>query len=153
MLRTRDAIMRRTAVQTTLLLLSIVAALVVGLLAMHTFTSSMSNQDESASTMSAATMGAATMGADATPHSTLAMGEHAAALTHCSADCGFDPSMSGMMCVLALLFTALCLMAATAAKAITFGQRARQSLSRMIAFAAFPAGPPPDLNALSISRT
>jgi hypothetical protein len=61
--------------------------------------------------------------------------------------------MPGMMCVLALLFTALSLAAATAANVTAFGPGSRQALSRMIAFAAVPGNPPPDLNALSISRT
>ncbi|MCU1584568.1 MAG: hypothetical protein JWM49_1124 [Microbacteriaceae bacterium] len=140
LLRARDAILRRPAVQTSVLMLSVVAALVVGLLAMHTFTSSMGTHEEPASLTTSATVGMAAMGTGFTR-------------TDCSVTCDPGHDMAGMMCVLALLFTALSLMAASAASVTALGPLARQALVRMIAFAAVRANPPPDLNALSISRT
>jgi hypothetical protein len=148
LLRTRDAILRRDGVRSIVLLVTVVAALVVGLLAMHTFMSSMGNHDEPV----------ATMAMDATAPGDLATGDavtgggHAAALPYCSATCNLGHSMVGMVCVLAI-FTTFSLLAATPTNVTAFGPRARLALSRMIAFAAAPTNPPPDLNALSISRT
>jgi hypothetical protein len=141
--------LRRTAMQTTVLLVSIVVALVVGLLAMHTLTSPMGNH----------TGPAATTAMDANPPGDLNAGDavtaggHSAALLSCSSTCDLGHNMVGMVCVLALLFTALSLTAVSAANVTTFGLRTRLALSRINAFVAAPTNPPPDLNALSISRT
>jgi hypothetical protein len=159
LLRARDAVLRRTAVQTSVLLLSIVAALVVGLLAMHTFTSSMGSHDQPGAMTTPAMAATAAIGVHASAHTDLATDDPAMGggtgltLTNCFATCGLGHSMAGMMCVLALLFTALSLMAASAANLTAIGPLARKALVRMIAFAAVRANPPPDLNSLSISRT
>ena len=147
--RIREAILRRTAaqstVQTTVLLLSVVAALVVGLLAMHTFASPVGHHAHGES--------AVMIGEDAAVPGHLAAGsELLAAATDCSGTCDPDHTMVGIVCVLALLVTGLSIIAA-AANTAAVGPRARQSLLRMIAFVAAPANRSPDLNALSISRT
>ncbi|MCU1506083.1 MAG: hypothetical protein JWP05_1052 [Microbacteriaceae bacterium] len=149
LLRARDIMLRRTAVQTTVLLLSVVAALVVGLLAMHTFTSPMGNHNEPAATMA---MDANAPG-DLAAGDMVTGGRDAVALPYCSVTCDLGHNMVGMVCVLAILFTALSLLAAASANVTEFWPRARLALSRMIAFAAAPGNPQPDLNALSISRT
>ncbi|RNE59336.1 hypothetical protein EEJ31_09835 [Cryobacterium tepidiphilum] len=137
---------RRPAVRTVLLLLSLVAALIIGLLAMHTFTSSIGGHGHSVAVSAPAHAGV-------THDAKLAgAGDAGPVIAQCFGTCGSDADMA-MACVLALLVTTLLLSAATGVRAWLSSRRVWPAAARTIAFAAQPMPTPPDLHALSISRT
>jgi hypothetical protein len=137
---------RRPAVRTVLLLLSLVAALIIGLLAMHTFTSSMSGHAHSVAVTAPAHAG---MAHDA---QLAGAGDAGPVITQCFGTCGSDADLA-MACVLALLVTTLLLSAARGAHAWHSSRQVWPAAARTIVFAALPMPTPPDLHALSISRT
>lgn len=146
LIHTRDAILRRGVVHNTVLLLSVIAAVVVGLLGMHTFASSMDSHEGS-------TAAAMVMGGPAAHVDESSAGDGVSTAAACSGVCDPSHSMTTMACILALLFTALTLVAARGAGLSALLPRVRRSHLRTVAFAARIANAPPDLNVLSISRT
>jgi hypothetical protein len=147
LLHTRDAILRRGAVQNAVLLLAVVAAIVVGLLAMHTFASSMGSHEQPAA--AAMAMGSPAVHVD---EMTAGDGSMSTAM-ECSGLCDPGHSMATMACILALVFTALALATARRADLLALLPRVRMTLFRAVALAALTSKAPPDLNVLSISRT
>ena len=143
--RVRQAIYGRRAARTTVFLLLVVAVIVAGLLAMHTFTTSMGNHD--ASSPAAMVMDAASIATPAT------MPRDDTATVACSGTC--DPGTMGMTmaCVLALLFSALLLGAVRAGSLSSLLPRRIASRPRSGDDASLRFLRPPDLNLLSISRT
>jgi hypothetical protein len=141
----RDCILRPGALRKTMLLLAIVGALVAGLLAMHTIANSMGgHNDASASTMAMpGSVHYADAGAVPNPNM----------LGDCAGTCDPGHTMATMVCVLALLVTAL-LLAATRRDAWSgLLRQAQTSLRKISALAALAFAAPPNLDALSISRT
>ena len=120
----------------TFLLMAVVGGVLIGLLAMHTISSASGEHMATASTMSADM---------SHPDS------HADAPAECGGMC--DPShiMANMACVLALLFSALAITASRRWSTSSTALRGRWLAILAVAVEVMP--PPPDLNALSISRT
>jgi hypothetical protein len=67
--------------------------------------------------------------------------------------CGASHGLATMACILALLSTVLALIAIRRAELSVSLPRSRANLLRAVAFAALTERAPPDLNALSVSRT
>lgn len=144
-LRTAAAL-RRGAIGRAVFLLALVGGVLVGLLAMHTISSASGGHMESASAMSADMTAHGNHGDMATP-------TQAETPADCSGMCDPGHIMASMACVLALLFSVLVLAISASRRWSTFlaGPRTRWLAIVAVAVAAMP--PPPDLNALSISRT
>ncbi len=133
--------MHRGAPGRTVLLLATVGAVLVGLLAMHTLSSTPAGHSEMMSSMPAGVT---------TPGDVLSA--MAADVTvDCPGICDPGHSMAGMACVLALLFSALLL---TIAASRRWSMFAAVVLARWPAILAVVVAAilPPDLNALAISR-
>lgn len=148
LIRARDAVLRPDAIRATLLLLLLVGAVVAGLLAMHTISSSgMSGHDAPAAS--------GMVMADPGHHASETMGHEQAAPAVLDASGAGDPghAMSTIACVLALLFSALLLVARHARTTSKMLPRPGAAPGRIVAFAAVKVNPPPNLDALSISRT
>jgi hypothetical protein len=140
----RAAILRPAATQRTVVLLSVVLAIVLGLLAMHTIASGMGGHSEPAATVM-------TVAAD-----------HQMPGTHpdsgpCSGACAPEPShnITAMVCVLALMVGAVLLPVGLFRSA---QQRDPRPQIRLLVSAfrfvrSAPFRDPPDLITLSISRT
>jgi hypothetical protein len=146
LMRPRTAALRRGTITRTMLLLALVGGVLVGLLAMHTVSSASGGHSESTSAMSS---DMATHG----DHGDMVAPPAAEMPADCSGMCDPGHIMSSMTCVLVLLFTGLVL-AITASRRwsmIFAALRTRWLAIVAVAVAAMP--PPPDLNALSISRT
>ena len=145
--RMRDSILRRSAARSTLLLLSIVIALLAGLLAMHVLASSMGSHDQHAPVTMAM--------ADGPNHSILVTtpGPGESAVADCSGNCDPGHSMASMVCILALLAATIVLGAARSAHGFTAIPRPLHHHGGFAAENARDMGPPPDLTFLSISRT
>lgn len=142
----RKRIVRPAAVRSAVLLLAMVGALVAGLLAMHTIESAMGGHNGVASS---------TMTTQHAPH--LAGGMVIADLAStgaddCAGSCDPGHTMDTMVCVLALLLTILAIGASRNSMQRGLLRVAEPLLRRIVAFAAASA-PPPNLDALSISRT
>lgn len=139
----------RTLTRTLLLLVVVTAAIIVGLLAMH----SLNTHATTTGHASAAT--ATSVTTDASSHHdapTAANPAGAAADTSACADCGDDHAMAWMACVLALLVSVILL----ARLRIGWRTPARDDVLRAVQ-ARWPASAhtvlPPSLTVLCISRT
>jgi len=143
----RVGIFRRNPARSTLVLLAVVIALLAGLLAMHTLTSTMESHDGngSATLVMASETGHSAHGAVPNlPESVVA---------ECFGTCEPDHTMAAMACILALLAATLALGAARSSNGAIVIARSAQHHRDILAVAAREARPPPDLKALSISRT
>ena len=147
LISTRHAILRPKAARTTVFLLAIVTAIVLGLLAMHTVASAIGSHSDAAT--SVMTM------ESAAHHTDEITGGNSAAqgLVDCVGICAPGNSMASMVCILVLLFTALVVVAARAGRGSALLPLAWPALNRIVAFAALNTNPPPSLHALSISST
>jgi hypothetical protein len=143
LLHLRRLALRPGALGRTLLLLALVGGVLIGLLAMHTISSASSGHMGSASAMSAGPNDHDGMSTTPAEAETLADWN------------GMWPShsMAGMACVLALLISVLALAHSASRWWSKFlaALRAQRLVIAAVAVAALP--PPPDLTALSISRT
>lgn len=146
-IRASDWILNPSALRKTLLLLTVVVAVVAGLLAMHTISSSMG--DHAGGTGAANSMPADLHHADAMEST----GGSSAGSHGCSGVCDPGQVMTTLACVIALLATAV--MAAGARRTEWSGppRRSRNFLRPALAAAASAVPPAPNLDALSISRT
>jgi hypothetical protein len=152
----RAALLRSSQVRKTLLLVTVVLALLAGLLAMHTISTTMgshSQPEAAAMAMSAGTHveTGAHVGArshvDSYSHDPVGAGE-------CDGECGPGHDMAAMVCVLALLFTSLLLVlvqAGSGRRTLVSGRLTIVRTLRVTALRSFRD--PPDLVKLSISRT
>lgn len=139
----------RTLTRTLLLLVTVTAAIIVGLLAMHSLNT------HATTTGHAGTAPALTVAADTGSHhdapAAAAAAQAPADHTGC-ADCGDDHAMAWMACVLALLVSVIVLARLRAG----WRTPVRESVMRAVR-ARWPAfahlAPPPSLTALCISRT
>lgn len=142
----RKLALQRSAIRRALMLLTFVGAILVGLLAMHTFSSDSGGHMNSAVAMS-------------TDMSTHAINDLTAApaqvmtATDCDGMCDPAHMMTDMACVLALLVTVLVLAITASRRWSTFLASLRGRWLTIVATAVAAMPPPPDLNALSISRT
>jgi len=138
----RAAALRRGGIGRTVLLVALVGGVLVGLLAMHTISSSPGGHSESIPAMSA----------DMTSHGDV-VAPAATMPADCSGMCDPGHIMASMVCVLALLFSVVAL-TISASRRWSMFLAALQARWLAIAAAAVAVMPlPPDLNALSISRT
>lgn len=139
-----DAQHERRPLQTTILLVSLVVGIVVGLLAMHTLESTMG--------MHGASVSSNAMMANAQSASLMGSNANTVIAAPCDVSCAPDTTMSLMACILALLLTAL-LLAAAAKAAMTALLPLRTPRASMLSRLVNTGRPPPDLTRLSISRT
>jgi len=130
----------------TMLLLALVGAVIVGLLAMHTFTSTSGSHGTGGSEMASGMM-------DHSPVILSASADHTFSLDACDGICTPGHVMSAMTCVLAVLFTTMVLAITASRRWTMFLSGLRSRVHAMTAVAAIATPPPPDLNSLSISRT
>lgn len=147
LIRMRDGIFSRSAARSTLLLLSMVIALLAGLLAMHILTSSMGGHDQHAPV----TMAVAD-GPDHSIHVTTPS-PAGSVVADCSGSCDPGHTMATMVCILALLAATIVLGAVRSAHGFTAAPRPLHHRAGFAAVTARDTGPPPDLILLSISRT
>ena len=145
--RMRKSILRRSAARSTLLLLSIVIALLAGLLAMHILASSTGSHDQHAPVAMALADGP-----DHTIHTTTPSPAQSV-VADCSGNCDPGHSMASMVCVLALMAATIVLGAVRSAHGFTAIPRPLHHRAGFAAVNARDMGPPPDLTFLSISRT
>ena len=132
-------------IRSTIFLFALVGALLVGLLAMHTVSSSLGNHSDPA--MSA-------MDDSANPKSDMAaMSDVHVGPADCSGMCDPGHSMTVMVCVLALLFTGFLLAAIRPAALLNLAPAGYSFIRLVRAFAAREGPAPPDLKVLSIFRT
>ncbi|GAA0997752.1 hypothetical protein GCM10009563_20670 [Subtercola frigoramans] len=141
----RKLTLHRLAIRRTLMLLTFVGAILVGLLAMHTFSSASDGHMYTAVPMST------DIGAHAIDHG-MAAPTQAMTATDCDGMCDPTHAMAGMACVLALLISGLMFAITTSRRWSSFRTRLRGRWL-VLAATAVAGMPPPDLNALSISRT
>ncbi|WP_394771368.1 DUF6153 family protein [Lacisediminihabitans sp.] len=141
----RRLAVQRGALGRTILLLALVGGVLVGLLAMHTISSAFDGHSKSGSAMSS----------DMTIHSdhgTMSPTQREVS-GECTGMCDPGHSMASMACVLALLFSALVLAISASRQWSMFHTALRARWRALVAVAVAAIPPPPDLNALSISRT
>jgi hypothetical protein len=143
----REAILRPAALRKTMLLLVVVGALLAGLLAMHTIASAMGgHNDATASTM-------AMQGADHHADGMVVPGGQSSGAGDCAGTCDPGHPMATMVCILALLMTVLALGALRRPALGGLLRVVLPPLRRILASAAVAFPIPPNLDALSISRT
>ncbi|MFM9920454.1 DUF6153 family protein [Lacisediminihabitans sp. H27-G8] len=147
LIRACDWILNPSALRKTLLLLTVVVAVVAGLLAMHTISSSMG--DHAGGTGAAGAMPPAMHHADAMAPT----GGSSAGSQGCSGLCDPGQVMTTMACVIALLATAVMVAGTRRTEWAGLPRRPRSFLRPAIAAAASAILPAPNLDALSISRT
>jgi hypothetical protein len=151
----RAALLHPSQVRKMLLLVAFVLALVAGLLAMHTISTTMgshSQPEAAAMAMSAGTHIETGADVGARSHADGHYRDPAAA-GKCDGECGPGHDMAAMVCVLALLFTSLLLVLVQAGSGRTLVS-GRLTIVRNLRVAALrPFRDPPDLVKLSISRT
>lgn len=124
-----------------------VIALLAGLLAMHTLTSTMeSHAGDGSTTIAIASE------ADHSAHGAVASLPESV-VAACSGTCDPGHTMAAMACILALLAATLALGAARASNGAIVIPRPAQHQRDILAVASLETRPPPDLNVLSISRT
>ncbi len=142
----RDAMLRRSAVRSTLLLLVIVVALLAGLLAMHTLSSGMGNHDGDASASMAMEMShhGVDTGLPALPGNVVA---------NWSGSSYPGQPMVTMACILALLVATLALFAPRSANRVRPFARPVRYNRGVTAANPLETASPPDLLVLSVSRT
>jgi hypothetical protein len=137
---------RRTrTIGRTIVMLVLASGVIIGLLAMHTIVSS-GDHRESVSTMASHL---------STPGGAVAMAapDSAAMPGGCSGVCDPGHVMANMACVLALLFSGLVLAITASRRWSIFFASARFQWREITPVACLAMPPPPDLDALSISRT
>lgn len=144
LIRLRTLALQPGVIGRTLLHLTLVGGVLIGLLAMHTISSASSEHMTTASVMSADTSHPESHG-DVAP-------TPAETATDCGGMCDPGHIMATMACVLALLFSALVLAISASRRWSTFFAALRNRWVAIVAVAV-AAMPPPDLNTLSISRT
>ncbi len=145
LIRFRTLALQRDTLRRTFLLLAVVGGVLIGLLAMHTISSASGEHMATASAMS-------TDMSHSDGHGDMVASSAAETSTKCGGMCGSDHIMASMACVLALLFSALVLAISASRRWSTFFAPCRNRWLAIVAVAV-AALPPPDLNALSISRT
>jgi transcriptional regulator GlxA family with amidase domain len=147
LIHVRDWILGPSAPRKAMLLVAVVGALVAGLLAMHTIASAMGGHDDAPdSTM-------AMHGAVQLPDALVVPSSGSTVLSDCAGRCDPGHTVATMVCVLALLVTAVLLAVTRRSESSGWLRQAQSSGRRIIAFAAAAFAPPPNLDALSISRT
>lgn len=146
LMQLRTLALGRGAIGRAVLLLAVVGGVLVGLLAMHTISSPSSGHMESVSAMSSDM----TTNGD---HGNMAAPTQAEPPADCSGMCDPGHIMASMACVLALLFSALVLGISASRRWSIFFAALRMRWPALAAVAVVAMPPPPDLNALSISRT
>jgi len=129
----------------TIVMLMLASGVIIGLLAMHTVVSS-GDHGESVSTMAAHMTTSGGSVAMAAPDSAAMPGD-------CSGVCDPGHVMADMACVLALLVSGLVLMIPASRRWSIFLAPARFLWRAIAPVACLSMPPPPDLDALSISRT
>ncbi|OZD55605.1 hypothetical protein CH252_07055 [Rhodococcus sp. 06-1477-1B] len=136
----------RTLTRTVLLLVAVTAAIIAGLLAMHSFNTHTTITGHAPAVSVAADVGA---GLDASAAAALAEGpaDHSGC-----ADCGDDHAMAWMACVLALLVSVIVLARLRARWRIRVGESAVQAVRARWPASAHSVAPP-SLTVLCISRT
>jgi hypothetical protein len=145
-MRSRVATTKSAGLARTLLMLALACAVLVGLLAMHTISSTPGDHMGTVSTMSAHTGHPQSHGATVTPG-------HAETQAACGGMCDPGHVMAEMACVLALLVSALAFAITASRRWSTFLAALRSQWLAIVAVASVAMPPPPDLRALSISRT
>ena len=143
LIRFRTLALQRDALRRTVLLLALVCGVLIGLLAMHTISSAWGEHMTTESVMSADM---------SHPESHGDVAPTPAETADCGGMCGSDHIMATMACVLALLFSALVLAISASRRWSTLFTAVGNRWLAIVAVA-IAAMPPPDLNALSISRT
>ncbi|MBG6106648.1 DUF6153 family protein [Frigoribacterium sp. CG_9.8] len=147
LIRIRETIMRPAALRRAIFLLTMVGALVAGLLGMHTIASAMGGHNEVSS--SAMTMQHAPHPAGGMPIGDLI----STGADDCAGSCDPGHAMATVVCVLALLITILAIGALRNSTQRGLLRVAMPLLRSAVAFAAAAWAPPPNLDALSICRT
>jgi hypothetical protein len=147
LIRMRATIVRPAAVRSAVLLLVMVGALVAGLLAMHTIASAMGGHNDTTAAAMAMPDSGYPAGAMAMPDMT------STGADDCAGMCDPGHAMATMVCVLALLITILAISALRNRTQRGLLRVAEPRFRRIVAFAAAACAPPPNLDALSISRT
>ncbi|CAN5431616.1 hypothetical protein BH10ACT4_BH10ACT4_01670 [soil metagenome] len=127
-------------------MLVLASGVIIGLLAMHTIVSSPGDHGEQVPAMAAemATPGGAVA---------LATSDTVGMPGTCSGMCDPGHAMASMACVLALLFGGLVLFITNSRQWSTYFAATRSRWRAIGPVACLAMPPPPDLNALSISRT
>ena len=145
LMRFRTLALQRGTLRRTVLLLALVGGVLIGLLAMHTISSASGEHMAPASAVSTGT-------SHPDSHGDMVAPSPAETTTNCGGMCDPGHIMANMACVLVLLFSALVL-AISASRRWSTVLAALRARWRAIVAVAVAAMPPPDLNALSISRT
>ncbi|WP_440711696.1 DUF6153 family protein [Herbiconiux sp. YIM B11900] len=139
----RATLLRPASLQKTLLLISVIIAVVAGLLAMHTMAATTGHSEPATAAM--------TMTSDEHTNAT----SSAPVGDNCVQECTPEHDMTAMICVLALLVGGLFLVIALlrAGGLASVAVRLQPLIRALRATGSFPFRDPPDLSKLSISRT
>jgi hypothetical protein len=143
----RERMLFRTNEGFALLLLGIVIAILAGLLAMHTLTSTMGNHNGDRS----GTLAMAVVTDHSTGAATATLQETVVAV--CSGPCDPGNGMTTLQCILALIAATLATVAACASNRMELIARPAQRYKSLPEANSRGIGRPPDLTDLSISRT
>lgn len=146
LMRFRTLAVQSGVIGRTLLVLAVVGGVLIGLLAMHTISSASSEHMATASVMTADMSHPGSHGGMVAP-------SQAESPAECSGMCDPGHIMANMACVLAVLFSVLVFAITASRRWSAFSAALRSRWLAILAVAVEAMPPPPDLNALSISRT